>query len=90
MEASIDVFGGDDGIIDHDADHDNEAEDAHHIGGDAEPGHHDEAPGEGYGDADHDPKSDAGPQEQAQYDKHQQAALGETGQQGSQTALELN
>ncbi len=62
-EFDVNVFRRDDGVVHDDADDDDEPENAHHIRGDPEPRHQDEAACEGNRDAERDPERNARPQE---------------------------
>ena len=83
------IFRRDDGIVHNDTHHDDETEQAHHIGGDAKPRHHDKTASEGHRDADGHPEGDGRPQEQPEQDEDQQASLQQAAKQRAEAAFEL-
>ena len=81
----------DDGVVHHDAQHQDEAEQADHVQAGVDPGRVDHRHGaeEAHRDADHHPEGQLDLQEQGQDDKHQQGAQGQVAQHHAQAAVEV-
>ena len=80
----VDVLARNDGIVANDADDDEESEQAHHVGRDPQPRHHQQAAGERDRNAGGNPERQLRPHGESEQHQHQQTALQRVRSEGTQ------
>ena len=89
-DPAVDIFGGHDGIVDDNPGHDDESEQAHHVGCQTKPRHEDRSASKADWDSDHDPKGDGRSNEQPQDHQHKETAQGQCPSQCAQSLTNRN